>query len=345
MSSEETLEYDVLFYKKAGHSKVHKSKGVSKIDGILSVKHHAQIISLRCADTAVSSDEEEEDERTAMTWKDRRKKAAKSGPKGVVYSGKQHGDLIDQIQENISIVIGTYDVEVVALRRSKTVPAQKGITNNALSGAGVVRRPTKTTSLLSKTKTATTAPQTLNSRMNAVPLKRKPVARPLPQQPRKRPPAQPRKQSSEQPLPAESVYASPLARTNPPAISRKKTNVMESMSTSTTLSAKAETAASLAAAAALPAKRSPPSAWTPPSIAALTNNASVLPGIPVPAAVRSVLRPHQVTGVEFLWRALTTGRGAILGTSTPSKFSCSRAQGLMLLTIPLKPMKWDLEKR
>lgn len=45
---------------------------------------------------------------------------------------------------------------------------------------------------------------------------------------------------------------------------------------------------------------------------------STLPHIPLPGSIRSKLRPHQVTGVDFLWKALTTTqelqkqKGAIL---------------------------------
>ena len=39
-----------------------------------------------------------------------------------------------------------------------------------------------------------------------------------------------------------------------------------------------------------------------------------LPHIPMPASIRQVLRPHQITGVEFLYRMVTgEKRGCILG--------------------------------
>lgn len=43
------------------------------------------------------------------------------------------------------------------------------------------------------------------------------------------------------------------------------------------------------------------------------NSAQVLPHIPLAASIRAVLRPHQVTGVDFLWKTLHEKKGCILG--------------------------------
>lgn len=46
----------------------------------------------------------------------------------------------------------------------------------------------------------------------------------------------------------------------------------------------------------------------------LKNNAdAVLPHIPLATSIRAVLRPHQVTGVDFLWKTLHETNGCILG--------------------------------
>jgi hypothetical protein len=39
----------------------------------------------------------------------------------------------------------------------------------------------------------------------------------------------------------------------------------------------------------------------------------VLPHIPLPASIRNVLRPHQIEGVDFIWRTLKEKKGCILG--------------------------------
>jgi hypothetical protein len=41
--------------------------------------------------------------------------------------------------------------------------------------------------------------------------------------------------------------------------------------------------------------------------------AQVLPHLPLPASIRTALRPHQVDGVDFMWRTLNEKKGCILG--------------------------------
>ena len=41
--------------------------------------------------------------------------------------------------------------------------------------------------------------------------------------------------------------------------------------------------------------------------------AKILPHISLPASIRAVLRPHQVQGVDFIWRTLKEKKGCILG--------------------------------
>jgi SNF2 family DNA or RNA helicase len=40
---------------------------------------------------------------------------------------------------------------------------------------------------------------------------------------------------------------------------------------------------------------------------------TALPHIPLPATIRTVLKPHQIQGVDFLWRTLAEKKGCILG--------------------------------
>lgn len=62
----------------------------------------------------------------------------------------------------------------------------------------------------------------------------------------------------------------------------------------------------------LPTKPVPPA--TKPSSYSLTSTATnVLPHIPLPASIRTVLRPHQIEGVDFIWRTLCEKKGCILG--------------------------------
>ena len=291
MSSDDTaiLEYDALFYKRSAHSKVHKSKGASKIDGILSINIGKQTLSLVCAENDDSSgdDDDDEEEKGKMTWKKRRKKTSKAGPRGVVYSGKLQGELTASgIQENATLVLGTYDVEVVSLRSKPASAPASGKGSTVRRGVGSVAATKPTAGVPVKPAQGFKKTIGLHSvkPRGILPAKRKPVTQPT----IKRPPAQPRKL-----LPNESTTQSAIVPPRAKVLRHSSDNVVNS-----------QPAAPKAAV-----KRPPPTRWTPPTAVA---NIAVLPHIPLPASIRKVLRPHQVTGVDFLWKALTNENGAIL---------------------------------
>ena len=48
------------------------------------------------------------------------------------------------------------------------------------------------------------------------------------------------------------------------------------------------------------------------SVSVAPSQPTVLPDVPLPASIRTTLRPHQVDGVEFLWKALNRHKGAML---------------------------------
>jgi hypothetical protein len=284
MSSVDTdtvTEYDVLFYKRAGHSKVHKNKGVSKIDGILSIDCKRKTISLRCAeDGDGEEDHDDSSEDEEKTWKQRRKAASKNGPRGVVYSGKQSPGFAitpQQLEECSTIVLGAFDVEIVGCRS----PGY---------GTMGVTRPTQTVA-----RPASVTPKTLVSTKKSLLLgKRKLVTKPgiVPVIHRK-PPPQPRA------LPPKKTLAPPrVPSQRPPSVLRKMADNVTKKEGALKASSRPIVRPKLV------------SSFQAPTVA--STDSAVLPHIPLPASVRNVLRPHQVEGVGFLWQALTQHKGAIL---------------------------------
>lgn len=303
MSSDDgssALVYDVLFYKRSSHSKVHKSKGVSKVDGILSLDVANQTISLRCVDGDDEESQSDDDEKK-MTWKERRKKTVKAGPRGTVYTGKLQGDLTpNTIQEDATIVIGSFDVEIVSLRRTSTTSAAAARPNSLVS----IKKPTirglsqKTVPVLTKR---------TNAMSHTFPVKRKPPPQPIAAQ-------QASRLVKQRKLPAQQPTRAATQNTSVPSVSLKRpltSNILTKKSNKVGVVAPTQPkTGDLKVAVTASSQRRPRPAWTTPTTTAAA--AAVLPHIPLPASIRSVLRPHQVTGVDFLWKALTNDKGAIL---------------------------------
>lgn len=271
MGSECVLEYNALFYKRSTN-KSQKSKG--SYDGILSINIVEQSLSLACADNDeyTGSDDDDDEENGKITWKERRKRMSKAGPRGVVFSGKLQGDLTaSNIQEDATIVLGNYDVEILSLRskptmedadkeRSSVPPVRRGLVGSVVGKKTTTGVPVSKQPALVSRKT-TGQYSVLNTR-ETLPAKRKQIA-----QPTKRPPAQPRKSLP----PTCKVSAHSASRNRPPLQPR-------SVHSGTTVA----------------------------------GASAVLPHIPLLGNIRKVLRPHQETGVDFLWTALTRDKGAIL---------------------------------
>jgi DNA repair and recombination RAD54-like protein len=310
----DAIEYDVLFYKRSGHSNVHKAKGASKVDGILVVSERQQILSLRCAEDDASSSED--DDTKQLTWKERRKQKAKAGPRGVVHTGK-HADIFEQgIHGDSTIVLGGYEVQIVSLRApKKAVGKPVGCTSKAGSAfasrsiaqsrtSGILHRKhiaqprklaTRPAQVAGKLaipssasvgeKVATASPPRPPPPRTTLPLKRKSVIQPI---------RSSKGVANLSPIPvAENTSTLPPPATRPFVLRKQSINV--------------KSAAGASANVKSSLKRSTPS-WTPLHAAA----GSVLSHIPIPAGIRSVLQPHQVSGVDFLWRALTTDQGGAI---------------------------------
>eukprot|EP00977_Amphora_coffeiformis_P007695 scaffold1690_cov182-Amphora_coffeaeformis.AAC.52 len=299
------VEYDALFYKRSTHSKVHKSKGVSKLDGILTIHLQQQTVSLRCCCEEEEADDDddddddddesnEDDDDKKMTWKERRKKTSQAGPRGVVYTGKLQGDLmVSDIKQDTTIILGTFDVEVGSRRRSQAASDPKGRSLAAKKTALVSVKPKTTTGLSS-----------IKSRGGILPTKRKPIAqptttfkRPPPQLTSlKRPPPQPRKVTPHPESPTTTQTKFPTKVRGKQVLHRTTDNIVVAANKTTIQQPHA----------AVAKVHHQQSRWTQPSSAAAAAHTTVLPHIPLPVSLRQVLRPHQVEGVDFLWKAFMT---------------------------------------
>jgi DNA repair and recombination protein RAD54 and RAD54-like protein len=307
--------FTVLFYKRT--NKVNKSKGVAKIDGTLKVDPNSGSLVLRDAsaehDNEPSSEEEtEKAPRKKMTWKQQKAKMSKNrsdtASVGIIFSGKNMDVAKRILQEDDVVVLGGYDVQIVS-SQSTTVPMTK---NPPASAASVVQAKLPAHGGAAGTKLGM---QTLKP---SLPLKRKAV--PLLS---KRAPLTSNIQASVPgssisraagaavvPFPSNMHHKKPIitqaAHADTKAVLSSKTLNKNPIRQQTTTLLKIK-------------RRAVSSTSTQPG--SMSNNhgpkpsASVLPHIPLPACIRSTLRPHQVTGVDFIWRCLTgsDARGAILG--------------------------------
>ena len=253
MTSQDTT-YDVLYYKRT--QKVHKSRGVSKMDGVLSFTHGTGRVVLCSADAMDQDDDSasSEEETKKLSWKEKqkkRKRSKSSSSSPTVYSGIQH----IAVTVDTTIQLGGYEVEVISLRDMSTQQDKP----------------------LSK---PTGFPY---QKKLMVPRKRM-IQQQRPLQPKKLP-AQPKRVPSSTP-------------TIPKAWPYKKRIDGASVSVQPAMRSASRPRQPLVGTQGQGAK---------------TASSATLPHIPLPESIRSVLRPHQVTGVDFLWKTLKEKHGCILG--------------------------------
>jgi hypothetical protein len=286
MSSDVT-EFSVLFYKRSLQFKVHKSKGVSKVDGVLTIHKGTKTACLRCTENDEDNDSSD-DEGQKMTWKERRKKTAKSALKGVVYSGKLPGGDVSKIETDCTIILGSYEVEIIAeiatsATRGPSSKTQTGHTDTKRTTVVPLRSSlptTKKTVLPVKRKQLGTRPF---SQSSSVLLKRQPP--PPPQLTNAKRPARVLRKVDNTTHKEDTTYAKVAAnRTTAASTKPFHTN-------NNTIRPKIST-------------------FRPPTVAAM--GPAILPHIPLPGGIRNALRPHQQEGVDFIWRALSDNKGCLL---------------------------------
>jgi hypothetical protein len=316
-----TMEFEVLYYKRT--NKVHKSKGVTKTDGVLTVLQHPKhTVTLYDAaafqeaadespdDSSSDDDGEENTKKGKKKWQQPRKQN-KSRSSGVVFSGVQAeiAKRAQTFQEDDIVALGCYEVQILGTRISKGTVPKPAAASSALNtlhkpkklfvakglGRGPLGHPPRKAVPLQskrapigakKLPTPLLPPNTLQS-----------IGTNTPDEPTPPAPLPPKAVLQRGPLQSKSVLASKNAATK--RIGAKSTTV-------TSLAKKRPVTSRAGAISPHPPKpaKSPKLASTP----------TILPEIPLPAAIRQVLRPHQVSGVDFLWKALTNSstQGAIL---------------------------------
>ncbi|GKY98552.1 hypothetical protein MPSEU_000812000 [Mayamaea pseudoterrestris] len=256
MSSSEAIQYEVLYYKRT--NKVHKSKGVSKSDGILIIDSALQKVTL-LQETDGSSNA--------------------SGTMNIASSSNK--DIVKRdLQEDDTIVLGAYEVQIVGRRNGASKSTMTHTSSHVLQ---------------------TTMKRT------AVPLQKKPSllqSRPL------APRVAPR-----QPMPIQRAVLAPKQPQQPPFSKQsnadsppaKEPRLSQSRPTSSVF-----TTRKFHPVASSVSRKRPISTVSTQQSTTLQQQSAILPHIPLPATLARTLRPHQVTGVDFLWTALHDKRGAIL---------------------------------
>jgi hypothetical protein len=334
------MEFEVLYYKRT--NKVHKSKGVTKTDGVLTVMHHPkqntvtlydadafQVAADETQDDSSSDDDSDEGPKKGKKKWQKSRKQKKSRSSGIVFSGVQAeiAKRAQTFQEDDIVALGCYDVQILGIRISKET-APKSTT--APSVLNTLHQPKKLF-----------VAKGLHPPRKAVPLqsKRPPIgAKKLPtpllppnasqscdtstpdDAPTPLAPLPPKAVFQRRPLQSKSILASKNAVTKGIGVKSTKT---------TALAKKRPVASRIGALSPQPPKaaKSPKLASTP----------TILPDIPLPAAIRQVLRPHQVSGIDFLWNALTNSstQGAILADEMGLGYVhivCSKCICLLLWT-------------
>lgn len=317
------MEFEVMYYKRT--NKVHKTKGVAKSDGVLTVLQHPKLNTVtlydapsfevaadETPDDSSSDDDSEEDTIKGKKKWQKSRKQNKSRSSGVVFSGVQAeiAKRAQTFQEDDIVALGGFEVQILGIRINKgTAPKPKAAPSalNTLHkpknmfvakglGRGTLGHPPRKAAPLQSKRAPTGAkkfptpllPSHASQGLAASTPNDEPTPPvPLPQKsvPQRRP------------LQSKSILASKNAVGK--KISAKSTKTI-------TLTKKRPVTSRVDDLSPLPPKpaKSPKLASTP----------TILPEIPLPAAIRQVLRPHQVSGVGFLWKALTSSstQGAIL---------------------------------
>jgi len=396
------LEYEVLYYERK--NKVHKSKGVSKFDGILTIVFATGSIRLRSSDhndddASSSSSEDDESHRggkkSFAKKKNKKKQTQKS--KAVPYCGTDKA-LVQRcpFPDDEIIILGQYEVQIVS---SLSTKVRGGGCGHSSSMAMTMTKNSATTTkatvgrnpLQSSSRTATTmlqkkrpnpaggllhggATTTVKRKMVSKPLQslstgKRPVAihshddnnanlnasgvasvQSMPQD-RARPSSNQHQQLQQQPLSLRKTAAAPLHSRRGPLQSRRSAGLSSTTNSKGNIRQPLLNSSNTMTTTTRPSLHPKPQGLQKKATTSIASNNAAsnnhntnnfCPNISMPASIRSVLRPHQVQGVEFLWNALTVGsnRGAILAdemvivlAELRSQVSHDRSIQLMLFSI------------
>ncbi|CAB9503848.1 DNA repair and recombination protein RAD54-like (Fragment) [Seminavis robusta] len=184
------LEYEVLYF--ARSKKVHKSKGVSKFDGVLSINVTTGSIRLKdsTADDEDESDEDDADDDDNPKGRKKKsfsKKKKQRANKAIPFSGNDKAlaqRAQDSLQDDDTIVLGGYEVQIVSRMSAASQPTKKPATLSFSSRkrpAGLNSGKTGSVSILSNKRAFVAKPlksvskPSLQSRQQQPLAKRKPL--------------------------------------------------------------------------------------------------------------------------------------------------------------------------
>lgn len=298
--------YEVLYYERK--NKVHKSKGISKFDGTLFISLPAGSIRLKDA----SAEEEEDgdgansdDDSQTLRGKAKQKqwrKSRKQPCKPIPYSGTDKVlalrccDGERDLQDGDVIALGSYEVQIVSClsnQKFMTKPASRLVVPRSTNGSLLRKRANPLSSsnghlsrsVVSKPLQSSKPKMVSNNICQSLTntetkISTRPVPHPL--------------QQKKRPLLHSPKTTAPFIRRSVPLLSRSKEGSSQEKR----------------------ARKAPRLSLVAKSNKENDDSASskLCPSIPMPASLRTALRPHQIEGVEFLWEALTKGdkKGAIL---------------------------------
>lgn len=313
----EDRSYEVLYFKRVASNKVHRQRGVSTMDGILTVS--GDRITLKNAWTTLDgreSDEKNDDESIQnSSW--RKKKGNQAIKKSSLYSGTQ-GEIANRVLNvEDSLIIGGYEVQIVSVLAASTHtqsnhPTGSGISNHTLSKnpctkktSSIIKKPA--TKLLGKRKVAPSSVCTIGSGSSLF----------VPQNVH---PMQSSALNSTNTVPRAMRWeadGSKSQSTSTSAASQQTENRPMRNSQGVMFHGSIKTPLKTVQRKAILSRRipRPESTVSPKTQDPLILDPQVVLSsqIPLPASVRSIMRPHQVTGIEFLWKTLHEKQGCILG--------------------------------
>ena len=272
----ETYDYTVLYYKRK--NKVHKSKGVSKLDGTLTF-----VKSQGTSTTPISVTLRSEDE-------------------AVVYQGGMRGET-GEFAPDETISIGAYNVEILSI--DNNADEGKAIGNqNSLASSGTL---TQKTQRFGKHLGLGSGKQArrggLGGRRPLAGTTRKPVLQPRFAVGKK----QKTSLINSENLENEAMSSSPPSSTPTATVQVSKRNTKTVLPGFKRPILRAKLVSGLSGARGRP--KLLPSKPNRNSKAATGDTNNFFPGavgtLMVPHSIRKVLRPHQVEGVVFLWNCLT----------------------------------------
>lgn len=269
--------YSVVFYTRK--NKVHKSKGVSKIDGILTVRFPPlSTVTLENENKDEEYASEDEDTNDSSSNKKRKRTQTVSSAKGIVFSGTQRdiakSAMDGLLKEDDVIALGGYEVQIISILGKPTMDIASTATKFATSTVSGGMR---------STKLAISKPPYLSSN-GIIKMERKP-------------PAQPQTNATIQrhSLGVRKVVTTKQNQIRRPLVSTTNAKAVPQKQKLTT-------------------QKRPVSSLMkqPPASTISTIDASVLPHIPLPSSIRRALKEHQVVAVDFLWTSLNSLHGSIL---------------------------------